>query len=52
MKNNQGIERSEADVKYWHIWDEDDWVDLGGTREPRDGDRFAIILQPLSKKVN
>jgi hypothetical protein len=53
MKNDQEVEWSEADLKYWHILDEDGQVDPGGTREPEkaDSEIFAILLQPRIEEI-
>jgi hypothetical protein len=46
MQANLSAEMNEADLRYWHIWDEDGFVDPGSLRDTRDGERFAVLLQP------
>jgi hypothetical protein len=38
-------ECSLEDMEYWHIWDEKGLVNPKELRLPRDGERFAILLQ-------
>jgi hypothetical protein len=39
------------DLHYWHIWDEDGLVEGSSEREPRDGERYAILLQAEGEDV-
>jgi hypothetical protein len=45
LRSEFGRELNPGDLQYWHAWDEDGRVQLGDERNPKDGERYAILLQ-------
>jgi hypothetical protein len=46
-----GRELEEGDLRHWHAWDEEGCVRLDDQRNPRDGERYAFLLQARVKKI-
>jgi hypothetical protein len=52
MQKELGIPLNELTLKYWHIWDEEGLVDPMKSRDPRDGERFAVLLQDQRRDID
>jgi hypothetical protein len=51
LKRACGNEVRKEDVRYWHIWDEEWQVDGSQEREPRDGERYAILRRAEGEDI-